>query len=98
MVVTGAGMDLDETNLMNIETMWCDVETQRFYRDLPELQAFLPTNFINKTQTPPPADSTVTEETLDSELPAEELEEDSKCSCTYSVSFKFLSLYYKTKH
>lgn len=69
-------MDFEEGSSANVESMWCDVETQRFYRDLPELQAFLPTNFINKSQTPPPAETTVTEEVLDSELPVEELEED----------------------
>ncbi|RZB40617.1 regulator of nonsense transcripts 2, partial [Asbolus verrucosus] len=74
MIVTGAGPDLDEAALANIENVWCDIETQRFYCELPELQAFLPTSFINK-QSPPPAES-VTEEVLDSELPTEELEDD----------------------
>jgi regulator of nonsense transcripts 2 len=74
MIVTGAGPDLDESALANIENVWCDIETQRFYCELPELQAFLPTSFINK-QSPPPADS-VTEEVLDSEIPTEELEDD----------------------
>lgn len=80
MVVTGAGMDLEDgSSSGSIETMWCDVETQRFYRDLPELQAFLPTNFINKSHTPPPpAEPAVTEEVLDAELPIEEAEEDCK--------------------
>lgn len=78
MVVTGAGMEADDgSGTGNIENMWCDVETQRFYRDLPELQAFLPTSFINKSQTPPPAEP-VTEEALESEIPAEDLEEDGK--------------------
>lgn len=76
MVVTGTGLENEDGTSANIENMWCDLETQRFYRDLPELQAFLPTCFINKSQTPPPTESTVTEETLDSELPAEELEDD----------------------
>ncbi|KAJ3666664.1 hypothetical protein Zmor_002099 [Zophobas morio] len=74
MIVTGAGPDLDENALANIENVWCDIETQRFYCELPELQAFLPTSFINK-QAPPPAES-VTEEVLDSEIPTEELEDD----------------------
>lgn len=79
MVVTGAGMDLEDGSCSgNVETIWCDVETQRFYRDLPELQAFLPTNFINKPHTPPPEETAVTEEVLDAELPVEELEEDGK--------------------
>lgn len=84
MVVTGAGMDLEDScSSSNAEIMWCDVETQRFYRDLPELQAFLPSNFINKAQTPPPAETTVvTEEVLDAELPVEELEEDGKYLAT----------------
>lgn len=87
MVVTGAGMDLDDgTSSSNIDTMWCDVETQRFYRDLPELQAFLPTNFLNKSHTPPPAEPTVTEEVLDSELPVEELEEDGKVKKNFTVT------------
>ncbi|XP_044268882.1 regulator of nonsense transcripts 2 [Tribolium madens] len=76
MIVTGAGPDLDEAALANIENVWCDIETQRFYCELPELQAFLPTSYINK-QTPPPEES-VTEEVLDSEIPTEELEDDEK--------------------
>lgn len=77
MVVTGAGMEAEDGTLSaNIETLWCDVETLRFYRDLPELQAFLPISYLVKIQQPPPAEITVTEEVLDSELPVEELEED----------------------
>ncbi|EFA00043.2 regulator of nonsense transcripts 2 [Tribolium castaneum] len=76
MIVTGAGPDLDEAALANIENVWCDIETQRFYCELPELQAFLPTSYINK-QAPPPEES-VTEEVLDSEIPTEELEDDEK--------------------
>lgn len=76
MVVTGAGMEPEDGfGGGNIDNMWCDVETQRFYRDLPELQAFLPTSFINKSQTPPPAE-TVTEEALESEMPVEDIDED----------------------
>lgn len=75
MIVTGSGTDLDDlTN--NAENLWCDVETQKFYCDLPELTVFLPTAFLNKTQAPLTA--TVTEEVLDSELTAEDLDEDSK--------------------
>lgn len=75
MIVTGSGTDLDDiTN--NAENLWCDVETQKFYCDLPELTVFLPTAFLNKNQ--PPVTATVTEEVLDSELNAEDLDEDSK--------------------
>lgn len=81
MIVTGSGTDLDDvTN--NVENLWCDVETQKFYCDLPELAVFLPTAFLNKNQVLPSA--TVTEEVLDSELTAEDLEEDSKY---FTISF-----------
>ncbi|XP_017777953.1 PREDICTED: regulator of nonsense transcripts 2 [Nicrophorus vespilloides] len=78
MVVTGAGVDFDGdgSNVANGENIWCDSETQRFYCELPELQAFLPTSMINKSAPKPEAESEVTEEVLDSELPAEELEEE----------------------
>ncbi|KAJ8919747.1 hypothetical protein NQ315_006276 [Exocentrus adspersus] len=76
MIVTGSGPDIEDAST-NIENIWCDVETQRFYCDLPELTVFLPTAFLNKGQTPPPTD-TVTEEVLDSELPVEDLDDDSK--------------------
>ncbi|KAJ8931717.1 hypothetical protein NQ314_015335 [Rhamnusium bicolor] len=76
MIVTGSGPDLEDGSA-NIENIWCDVETQRFYCDLPELTVFLPTAFLNKGQTPPPTE-TVTEEVLDSELPVEDLDDDSK--------------------
>lgn len=79
----------DGSGTLNVDNMWCDVETQRFYRDLPELQAFLPTSFINKSQTPPPAEP-VTEEAVESEIPTEDLEEDGK----YRV---FLHLYVNYK-
>lgn len=81
MIVTGTGMDAEEgaTNATNMENLWGDIETQRFYCELPELQVFLPTSFLqkdkDKSETVIPADA-VTEETLDSELPAEELEDD----------------------
>lgn len=75
MIVTGSGPDLEDGS-SNIENIWCDVETQRFYCDLPELTVFLPTAYLNKGQTPPPAE-TVTEEVLDSELPVEDLDDDS---------------------
>lgn len=78
MMVTGAGMEFEGGTAVNVDNVWCDVETQRFYCELPELQAFLPTAFIPKNQTPTPAESTVTEETLDSEIPTEELEDDGK--------------------
>ncbi|XP_074025412.1 UPF2 regulator of nonsense mediated mRNA decay [Leptinotarsa decemlineata] len=76
MIVTGSGTDMEDVTV-NIENIWCDIETQRFYCDLPELTVFLPTSFLNKGQTPPPAE-TVTEEVLDSDLPVEDLEEESK--------------------
>ncbi|KAJ8982488.1 hypothetical protein NQ317_019272 [Molorchus minor] len=76
MIVTGSGPDLEDGSA-NVENIWCDVETQRFYCDLPELTVFLPTAFLNKGQTPPPTE-TVTEEVLDSELPVEDLDDDSK--------------------
>lgn len=76
MIVTGSGTDLDDTT-NNVENIWCDIETQKFYCDLPELTVFLPTAFLNKGQSPPPTE-TVTEEVLDSDLPVEDLEDDNK--------------------
>lgn len=75
MIVTGSGADFEEGST-NLENIWIDVETQKFYCDLPELTAFLPTSYL-KNQQPPPTE-TVTEEVLDSELPVEEAEENSK--------------------
>lgn len=83
MIVTGTGLDSEEgnANLINMENIWGDIETQRFYCELPELQVFLPTAFLQKdkekTEVAEPTD-VVTEETLDSELPVEDLEEDCK--------------------
>nr|CAI5856685.1 unnamed protein product [Callosobruchus analis] len=76
MIVTGSGTDIDDL-AMTAENIWCDTETQKFYCDLPELTVFLPTAFLNKGQNIP-TNETVTEEVLDSELPAEELEDDGK--------------------
>lgn len=76
MVVTGAGMDFEDGTLNSAaENIWYDVETQKFYCELPELQTFLPNSFINKTEPIKPTES-VTEEVLDSELPVEDLEDD----------------------
>lgn len=75
MIVTGSGTDLDDM-INNVENLWCDVETQKFYCDLPELTVFLPTAFLNKNQVTPSV--TVTEEVLDSEITPEDLEEDSE--------------------
>ncbi|XP_044757061.1 regulator of nonsense transcripts 2 [Coccinella septempunctata] len=79
MIVTGSGPDIDDSSQSFIEKIWVDSETQKFYCQLPELQAFLPSSFINKCNTVAPQD-VVTEEVLDSELPAEteECEEDGK--------------------
>lgn len=77
MMVMGTRIDFEET-VSNVDNIWCDIETQRFYRDLPELQAFLPNALIPKNQISPIAESTVTEEVLDSDLPSEELEDDGK--------------------
>lgn len=74
MIVTGAGMDFEEGNV-TVEGVWCDIETQKFYCELQELKAFLPTSYINNVPDPAPVDS-VTEEVLDSELPVDELEDD----------------------
>lgn len=78
MIVTGSGADFDENN-SNVESIWCDMETQKFYCDLPELTVFLPTAYL-KNQPPPAPVETVTEEVLDSDLgaEAEDTEEDSK--------------------
>ncbi|KAL1517813.1 hypothetical protein ABEB36_001536 [Hypothenemus hampei] len=77
-IVTGAGPDFDE-NSTNLENIWCDIETQKFYCDLPELTAYLPTSYLkNKNQAPPTPTETVSEEVLDSELPADDTEEESK--------------------
>lgn len=74
MIVTGSGIDFDDHNSI-IEGIWCDIETQKFYCELQELKAFLPTSYINSAPVPVPIES-VTEEVLDSELPVEELEDD----------------------
>ncbi|XP_066260334.1 regulator of nonsense transcripts 2 [Euwallacea similis] len=76
MIVTGSGADFED-NASNVENIWCDMETQKFYCDLPELRVFLPTAFL-KNQPPPPPAETVTEDVLDSELPVEDEQEDSK--------------------
>ncbi|CAH2020662.1 unnamed protein product [Acanthoscelides obtectus] len=75
MIITGSGTDIDDFAI-NAENIWCDTETQKFYCDLPELTVFLPTAFLNKGQNVPTNE--ITEEVLDSELPAEELEDDGK--------------------
>lgn len=77
MMVTGTGMEFEDgSSVGNADNIWCDVETQRFYCELPELQVYLPPTLIPKPQTPTPAEPPVTEEALDSEIPNEELEED----------------------
>lgn len=79
MLVTGAGMDFDENQgSANLDNIWCDIETQKFYCNLPELQAFLPASFISKLQPVVEQPDLVTEEVLDSDLPVEELEEEGK--------------------
>ncbi|CAG9824197.1 unnamed protein product [Phaedon cochleariae] len=83
MIVTGSGTGMED-GTSNVENIWCDIETQKFYCDLPELTVFLPTAFLNKRHTPPPAE-TVTEEVLDSELPVEDLEEESRTEETLVV-------------
>lgn len=85
MIVTGTGLDADDNSasIANLENIWGDIETQKFYCELPELQVFLPTSFLQKekdkekSETPPLTDA-VTEETLDQDLPAEVLEDDGK--------------------
>lgn len=74
MIVTGGGVDFDENSAI-VEGIWCDIETQKFYCELQELKAFLPTSYINNAPEPAPIES-VTEEVLDSELPVEDLEDD----------------------
>lgn len=83
--MTGTGLDADDNSatIANLENIWGDIETQKFYCELPELQVFLPTSFLQrekdkeKSETPPLTDA-VTEETLDEDLPAEVLEDDGK--------------------
>lgn len=77
MVVTGAGanMDLDSAQASG-ENIWGDSETQKFYCELLELQAFLPSSMLKNVPPKPEAESEVTEEVLDSEIPAEEVEDD----------------------
>lgn len=79
MVVTGAGanMDLDSAQASG-ENIWGDSETQKFYCELLELQAFLPSSMLKNVPPKPEAESEVTEEVLDSEIPAEEVEDDGK--------------------
>ncbi|KAB0792609.1 hypothetical protein PPYR_14568 [Photinus pyralis] len=79
MIVTGTGLDPeDAASVANMESLWGDIETQKFYCELPELQVFLPTSYLNKDKDKVEPEETVTEETLDSELPAEELDDDCK--------------------
>lgn len=75
MIVTGSGPDLEDTST-SPDNLWCDIETHKFYYDLPELAVFLPAAFLNRTTTPPAENETVTEEVLDSELTTEDLEGD----------------------
>ncbi|XP_060521085.1 regulator of nonsense transcripts 2 isoform X2 [Cylas formicarius] len=75
MVVTGSGADFEDS-CTSIDNIWCDIETQKFYCDLPELSVFLPTSYL-KNQPPPPTE-VVTEEVLDSELPNEDVDDDSR--------------------
>lgn len=79
MIVTGGGPDIDDSSQTFSDRIWVDSETQKFYCQLPELQAFLPTSFINKNNSVAPPD-VVTEDVLDSDIPAEteECEEDGK--------------------
>lgn len=76
MIITGTGqLTLDETSC-SLDNIWCDVETQKFYCDLPDLEVYMPTSIINKCQTPQPTEiSPVTEETLDSETILEDIEQ-----------------------
>lgn len=79
MIVTGTGLDLeDAASVANMESLWGDIETQKFYCELPELQVFLPTSYLSKDKDKVEPEETVTEETLDSELPVEELDDDCK--------------------
>lgn len=77
MIITGTGNYLEDTFSANAEVIWGDIETQRFYCELPELQAYLPTSLLQKTQIQPPVE-TVTEDALDKDIPAEDLEDDGK--------------------
>lgn len=79
MIITGTGNYLEDGLSSNAEIIWGDIETQRFYCELPELQAFLPTSLIQKNQVQTPVE-TVTEEVLDKDIPAEDLEDDGKLS------------------
>lgn len=73
-VVTGLGSEFEDSGSGGDgNSIWCDIETQKFYCDLPELQVYLPTSYL-KAAAPP--EETVTEEVLDSELPEGELEDD----------------------
>lgn len=87
MIVTGSGTDMEEGSSC-LENIWCDVETQRFYCDLPELTVFLPTAFLNKVQ-PTDVAETVTEEVLDSELTVDDLEEDGKVLLAFCRRARF---------
>ena len=76
MIITGTRTDFDDNDRnANLEAIWCDIETQRFYSELPELQVYLPSSYIQKTQRSSPIE-VVTEEVLDKEIPVEELEDD----------------------
>lgn len=75
MIITGTGNYLEDNLSSNAEIIWGDIETQRFYCELPELQAYLPTSLIQKNQVQPPVE-TVTEDALDKDIPAEDLEDD----------------------
>ncbi|KAK9720823.1 MIF4G domain [Popillia japonica] len=77
MIITGTGNYLEDNLSSNAEIIWGDIETQRFYCELPELQAYLPTSLIQKNQVQPPVE-TVTEDALDKDIPAEDLEDDGK--------------------
>lgn len=68
-VVLDVADDSNETQL----DPWGDDETRNFYVDLPDLRIFLP-NYAPKLQPAPPDDSQITEEVLDMDIEAGQLE------------------------
>lgn len=67
--------DSDNQMQFAAEAVWCDIDTRRFYCDLPDLQVFLPTSY-DPSKSKQPIEETVTEEVLDAEIPEEQLEDD----------------------
>lgn len=76
MVVSVGQTDSEDQTQFAAESVWCDIDTRKFYCELPDLQVFLPASYQPAQRIESVVQETVTEEALDSEIPQEELEDD----------------------